>query len=214
MVAILSTLRRNRPRSRAANVSNILQRHGRTPMTFPFSIYVAYPKIARRSVDDSSLQVTSMAIQNPSPDSVELGFTQVFYSGSKYHPTLYPFNASFYMLDNGNNPPFASIRTPQINKASNGTESEVPLQRVNITHMDEFTRYVLLALGSEEFTIALRGHGDLSTGALPKAGVNYDKNITMKGMFGYLACRMTERTDQTHQVLITSKPSAFSPSMF
>lgn len=105
----------------------------------------------------------------------------MFYSDSKYHPTLYPFNASFYILDNENNPPFASIRTPQI-KASNGSQSEVPLQRVNITHPDEFTRYVLLALGSEEFTVALRGKGDLKTGALPKTGVTYDKNITMKGM--------------------------------
>jgi len=122
-----------------------------------------------------------MSIQNPTPDSVELGFSQVFYSDSKYHPTLYPFNASFYMLDNENNPPFASIRTPKV-EAANGTESEVPLQLVNITHPEEFTRYVLLALGSEEFAVALRGDGDLSTGALPRTGVSYDKNISMKGM--------------------------------
>ncbi|KAK5948738.1 hypothetical protein OHC33_010161 [Knufia fluminis] len=147
-------------------------------------IYVAYPKVARRAADRSTLQVTSMTIQNPTPDSVELGFTQMVNNPTKYEPTLYPFNASFYMLDNADNPPFASIRTPKITKAANGTESEVPLQRVNITHMDEFTRYVLLALGSEEFTVALRGHGGLSTSSLPKTNVNYDKNITLKGFDG------------------------------
>jgi len=154
---------------------------GRLSLTFAFSIYVGYPKIARKSIRDSSLQVTSMTIEDPTPDSVKLGFTQVFITKSKRHSTLLPFNASFYMLDHEDNPPFASIQTPRINKASNGTESEVPLQHVNITHMDEFTRYVLLTLGSKEFTIALRGHGGLTTGSLPKTSVTYDKNITLKG---------------------------------
>ena len=138
-----------------------------------------------------------MAIQNPTPDSVELGFTQMFYSDSKYDPTLYPFNASFYMLDNDDNPPFASIRTPKITKVSNGTETEVPLQRVNITHMDEFTRYVLLAFSSEEFTVALRGNGDLSTGAMPRTGVKYDQNITLKGTF-----RSQDGFTQKHTLIV------------
>lgn len=121
-----------------------------------------------------------MTIQNPSPDSVELAFTQVLRSNSSFHPTLYPFNASFYILDNESNPPFASIQTPEI-KASDGLETNIEPQEVNITHPEEFTRYVLLALASEEFTIALRGDGDLKQGALPKTSVRYDQNITLKG---------------------------------
>jgi len=112
-----------------------------------------------------------------------MGFTQIFYSNtSTSQPTLYPFNASFYMLDNDNNPPFASIQSPEIVKISNDTETDVPPQLVNITHMDEFTRYLRLALASESYTIALRGNGGMSTGGMPKTGIDYDKNITMNGM--------------------------------
>ncbi|KAJ9656055.1 hypothetical protein H2198_005215 [Neophaeococcomyces mojaviensis] len=120
-----------------------------------------------------------MSIENPGPESVTFSFDQTLYTSSKYHPTLYPFNASFYLLDS--QMPFASIQTPQI-QATNGTKSTVPPQQVNITHMDEFTKYVLLALASEEFTVALRGEGDLKQGSLPKTSVDYDKNITMKGL--------------------------------
>lgn len=144
------------------------------------SVYVGYPRLARNQIKDSKLNVTSMTILNPTPDSVDMSFQQVFISDSKYHPTLYPFNASFYLLDGANNPPFASIQTPQI-QAGNGVVSNVPSQKVNITHLNEFTRYVLLSLASEEFTIALRGRGDLKQGILPKTTVDYDTNITMKG---------------------------------
>lgn len=143
-------------------------------------IYVAYPKMARSQVAASRLLVQSMSIRNPTPDSVDLAFEQMFLSNSSYHPTLFPFNASFYLVDNKDNPPFASIETPEL-VASNGTVSQVPSQRVNITHPEEFTRYVLVALQQETFTIALRGTGDLQVGALPKTSVNYNNNITMKG---------------------------------
>ena len=136
--------------------------------------------MAKSQVAESRLEVKSMDIESPTPKSIELAFTQVLHSNSSYHPTLYPFNASFYLVDKRDNPPFASIRTPEF-EARNGAESQVPLQRVNITHPDEFTRYVLTALDRENFTIALRGTGDLKLGSLPKTSVDYDQNITMKG---------------------------------
>lgn len=136
--------------------------------------------MARKAVSESSLNVVSMTIENPEPNSVQLSFTQTFETDSKYYPTLYPFNGSFYLIDKPDNPAFASIRTPKV-VAQNGTESQVPAQTVNITFPDEFTRYVLLAFESENFTIALRGNGDLKQGSLPKTTVSYDQNITMKG---------------------------------
>lgn len=121
-----------------------------------------------------------MSIQNPTPDSIDLSFKQVFNTNSSYHPTLYPFNASFYLLDKQYSVPFGSIETTEIH-ASNGVGTDFPTQRMNISHMGRFTDYVLATLGSEEFTIALRGHGDLKEGGLPRTSVTYDKNITMKG---------------------------------
>ena len=121
-----------------------------------------------------------MSIQNPTADSVDISFKQVLNSNSSYHPTLYPFNASFYLLDQQYSLPFATIMTNKI-QASDGATTEIPSQRVNITHKNQFSQYVLTTLGSEEFTFALRGHGDLKEGILPKVLVTYDKDITMKG---------------------------------
>lgn len=183
LVAVSDHLHNHRPHCCAPNVSStaeILHLTVYAALTPTPSIYVGYPKIARDNINDSSLEVTSMQILNPAPDSIELAFTQRLYTNSSYHPTLYPFNASFYLLDNRDNPPFASIQTPEL-QAANGTTSNVELQRVNITHLEEFTRYVLLSLASEEFTIALRGNGDLKQGGLPRTSVSYDQNITMKG---------------------------------
>lgn len=138
--------------------------------------------MARDGINDSRLQVTAMSIQNPRPDNVDLAFTQVLLSNSSFHPTLYPFNASFYLTDKDSNLPYASIRTPEI-KSSNGTIANVATQQVNITHPKEFTRYVLTSLASEEFTIALRGTGDLKQGSLPKVSVDYDQTIVLKGPY-------------------------------
>lgn len=122
-----------------------------------------------------------MAILDPTPESVELTVVERLWTNSSHHPTLYPFNASLYLLDSPKNLSFASIETTKT-KAHNNATVVVGPQRVNVTHLDEFTKFVLMVAASEEFTYALRGHGDLKEGGLPKVHVDYDKNITMKGM--------------------------------
>ncbi|MBA7489681.1 hypothetical protein ES702_00215 [subsurface metagenome] len=122
-----------------------------------------------------------MSILDPTPEAVELTVVERLWTNSSYHPTLYPFNASLYLLDPpGNNISFASIQTTEI-KAHNNASVVVGPQRVNITHMKEFTRFVLMVASQEEFTYALRGHGQLKEGHLPKVHVDYNKTITMKG---------------------------------
>lgn len=144
-------------------------------------MYVAYPKAARHAVRDSRLNVTYMAILDPTPESVELTVVERLWSNSSYHPTLYPFNASLYLLNSASNLSFASIQTSEVNAHNNATVVVGP-KRINITHPDQFQEFVLRVAGSEEFTYALRGHGELKEGGLPKVHVDYDKNITMKGM--------------------------------
>lgn len=173
--------------SPCGGVTNVSSRHSiQIQSTDQDSIYVGYPRIAQNAVNDAQIQLVSMSIENPTPESVDLSFKQVFNTNSSYHPTLYPFNASFYLLDQQYSVPFGSIETTEI-RASNGAGTDFPLQRMNISQMDRFTKYVSTTLSSEEFTIALRGHGDLKEGALPKTSITYDKNITMKGMIVFLA---------------------------
>lgn len=143
-------------------------------------IYVGYPKKARDEIKKAQIEVLSMQIINPTPNSVDMAFEQKFTSHSSNHPILSPFNASLYLLDNATNPAFASIQTPEI-KAGDGVVSQVPLQKVNVTNLYEFTRYVLQTLAANSFKIALRGTGDLKQSVLPTTSVDYDTNITFTG---------------------------------
>lgn len=122
-----------------------------------------------------------MSILDPTPESIELTVVERLWTNSSHHPTLYPFNASLYLLEPPSNLSFASIQTSQV-KAHNNASVVVGPKRINITHQEQFTNFVLLVASSEEFTYTLRGHGNLKQGGLPKVHVDYDKNITMKGM--------------------------------
>jgi Protein of unknown function (DUF3712) len=114
---------------------------------------------------------------NPAPNALDLELDSLFISKSKYHPNLDAFNATLSLK--GRDEPFVSFEIPAI-KARNGTEAQVK-QRVQITNMDEFTRYTETVLGSKEYTVELKGKGKLKLGSLPKTTVDYDQEVTQKG---------------------------------
>jgi hypothetical protein len=133
--------------------------------------------MAQSSVNDSKLHVTSESILNPAPDAFDLDLTSELETSSKYHPQLSAFEASLYLQDS--DVPFASFNTPAM-KANNGTVSHVQ-QRVEIQNQTEFTRYAMLTLASESYTVFLRGNGGLQQGDLPKTNVDYNQEIELKG---------------------------------
>lgn len=141
------------------------------------SIYVAYPKMAQSAVKDSQLHATAESILNPAPGAFDLQLTSELETHSKYHPTLYGFEASLYL--EGSDVPFASFNTPEV-KANNGTVSNVQ-QRVQIQNQTEFTRYAMVTLASETYTVFLRGNGGLKQGGLPKTSVDYNQKIELNG---------------------------------
>jgi hypothetical protein len=148
------------------------------------SVYVGYPHIAQDGISDAKLVVQSQKALSPTPDSIELEIDNVFITGSKYHPELSAFNASLHL--EGRDEAFVSFEVPAI-KAQNGTVAHIR-QRVNLTNMDEFTRYTMQALSSEEYTVVLKGKGGLKLGGLPKTDVKYNKPVTLKGRYRSLWC--------------------------
>ena len=123
------------------------------------------------------LEVTNLTLFNPAPDSFDLGLTTVFHTDSKYHPRLDAFNASLQLPDS--DVPFAYLDIPAMD-AGDGVESQVS-QRVQIADLTEYTKYVATTLGTEEYSIVLKGKGGLKQGGLPNTNVNYNKEIKMKG---------------------------------
>lgn len=133
--------------------------------------------MAQSNVNDSTLHVTSESILNPAPDAFDLDLTSELETSSKYHPQLDAFEASLYLQDS--DIPFATFNTPAM-KANNGTVSHVK-QRVEIQNQTEFTRYAMLTLGSESYTVYLRGNGGLKLGGLPQTSVDYNQEIELTG---------------------------------
>lgn len=140
-------------------------------------IYVAYPKIARDSINDSTIELTKMEILQPRAQSVDLVFNQTFHTDSSRKAKLDAFKADLYINDEENS--FASIEVPAV-EGKNGATSYLE-QTVNITDLSEFTKYVATVLSSEEYSLRLKGKGGLKLGSLPSTTVNYDKDIKLKG---------------------------------
>lgn len=133
--------------------------------------------MAQSNVNDSKLHVTAESILNPAPDAFDLDLTSELETHAKYHPQLDAFEASLYLQDS--DVPFATFTTPAM-KANNGTVSNVQ-QRVQIQNQTEFTRYAMLTLASETYTVYLRGNGGLKQGSLPKTNVDYNQEIELNG---------------------------------
>lgn len=133
--------------------------------------------MAQSQVNDSTLAVVSESILNPAPDSFDLDLVSQLVTSSSHHPELEAFEASLYL--DGSDVPFISFDTPAI-KANNGTESHVQ-QRVQIQNMDEFTKYTMVTLGSDQYKVYLRGKGGLKLGSLPKTTVDYNQEIDVQG---------------------------------
>lgn len=140
-------------------------------------IYVGYPNLAQKEINKSTLEVTALSLTNPAPDSFDLELTTVLHTDSKYHPNLDAFNGSLQLQDS--DVPFAYLNIPAM-EAGDGVESQVS-QRVQIANLTEYTKYVATTLGTEEYSIFLKGKGGLKQGGLPNTNVDYNKEIKMKG---------------------------------
>jgi Protein of unknown function (DUF3712) len=121
-----------------------------------------------------------MALLNPTPDSFDLNLVSVLGSKSSFHPQLDAFNASVYLP--GSSAPIMSIEIPAV-KARDGAVTTIKGQHITIADLEGFTKYTAAVLGMETVTLLLQGRTGLKEGSLPKTTVNYNKTVTMTGMF-------------------------------
>lgn len=142
---------------------------------------MAYPKIAQDDVNDSTLNITSMIISNPMPDSFSLEQTQVIGSHSSFHPQIYAFDAAVSLL--GAAVPFVTVHVPGV-KSKDGAELVVQ-QTVDLSDASAFGDYATAVMLNEEVSLNIYGKPGLKEGGLPKTTVTYNKTVTMKGTFPF-----------------------------
>ncbi|KAJ5525899.1 hypothetical protein N7494_012549 [Penicillium frequentans] len=141
-------------------------------------IYVAYPNIAQRDINRSTLSITSMVISDPKPESFVLNQTQVIGSKSSYHPEIYGFDAAVSLL--GAASAFATVKVPAV-KSKDGAEVVVS-QSLDLSDASAFSDYCTAVMMNEEVSLNIYGKPQLQQGSLPKTTVTYNKTVTMKGL--------------------------------
>lgn len=138
---------------------------------------MGYPNIAQDQVNDSTLNITSMIIADPTPDSFRLIQTQVLGSKSSFHPKIYSFLASVSLA--GAARAFTSVQVPEVT-SRDGVEISMN-QTVDLSNADAFGDFAKSVMLQEEVQLEISGRPQLQQGSLPKTTVNYDKTVTMKG---------------------------------
>ncbi|PGH23289.1 hypothetical protein AJ80_02705 [Polytolypa hystricis UAMH7299] len=143
-------------------------------------IYVGYPNLAQRDVNKSTLDITEMEVSNPAPDSFDIKLRQVIGSDSHYKPLFYAFNATVKLA--GAEDPFFTVEVPEV-KAVDGAVSTIN-QKVQLPESGAFTDFSVAVMEKESLDIIIQGRPQLRVGKLPKATVDYDKTVTLKGLNG------------------------------
>ncbi|OJD15190.1 hypothetical protein AJ78_04553 [Emergomyces pasteurianus Ep9510] len=152
-------------------------------------IYVAYPNMAQRDVNKSTLTIDSMEITDPAPDAFRIRVVQTIGSKSKYHPNLDAFNATVALA--GANTTLFALQAPAV-KAVDGAKSTID-QRISLDgHVGAFTDYSIRVMKSETVQLEINGRTGLREGSLPKTTVDYNKLITMKGLNSLKGFKVTD----------------------
>ncbi|KAB8236103.1 hypothetical protein BDV23DRAFT_168063 [Aspergillus alliaceus] len=140
-------------------------------------IYVLYPKIARAGINDSTLDITSMVISNPTPGSFHLKAKQIIGTKSSFHPTIHGFKAQVSRPEAAS--AFAALQIPGLKARDNATVSVD--QRLYPTDQEEFETLVTDFMIKNVVPLHVHGKPALREGGLPKITVTYDKTVHLKG---------------------------------
>ena len=171
--------------------------------------------MAQDGINDSRLQIQSLMLSDPTPNSFHLEQTAVAGNSGNYHPRLDAFNASLSLDGSENDVPYAYITLPAIH-ASKTTTIHVN-QTVQITDLAAFNEYNAAILGSDSVKIRLKGRTKLHEMRFPTTTVDFDKVVTMKGQLHFLSpllfsSRNLKKRREKKKVLTPQENQASTPS--
>ena len=178
------------------------------------SVLVGFPHIAQSNVNDSTLEIQSMIITDPTPRSFHLQQHSVIQSSSSYHPLLDAFNATLSIKDDKLvRSPFASIELPALHPTA---ETSVDIdQTVQLANLDQYTDFAKVVLASEEYKLVVDGKTGLHQSGLRTIRIDYNKVVTLKGMDSVpsgqipalivVDCRF-ERTQRLQRHILSDSP--------
>jgi len=157
-------------------------------------VYVGMPKIAQHGVNEASLEIDQLQFTDPTPNTIVLTQKGILHSPSMYTPTFDPFNASSYLVTDGQyaSSPMVIISLPKIHALHPQSTVAVENQEVEIINVDALSDYTTAVLSNEYVTTALVGNTKLHEGALPVITINYNHTSTYKGLNGLKGFNVTD----------------------
>ena len=143
------------------------------------------PRIAQTAINESQITITDVEFRSPTADSLVITQKAVLTNPSIYTPTLDPFNASLYLLTNGQfgASPMLDIPMPRIHAQHPQMTIGIENTFCKIRNLDQVTDFAVAALTLETVTTALTGRTDLHLGKLPSTWVTYNTTFTQKGPY-------------------------------
>jgi hypothetical protein len=156
--------------------------------------YVAMPRIAQKGVNESSIEFTDLEFLEPTSDSIVLTQSAILHSPSIYTPTLDPFNASLYLVENGvySSAPMMYIPMPSIHALHPSSNVSIKNEQLAIANLAELTKYATAVLSQENVTTALVGSTRLHEGKLPVNTITFNSTSTYKGLNGLQGFNVTD----------------------
>ena len=137
---------------------------------------MGFPRIAQSGIDNSTLNITSVSITNPTESSFLINQASLITSSSAYHPQLDAFNASLSLLGQA---PYAYITIPALHATATAT-ADVN-QVVEIANLTAFTAFTTALLQNEMVSLQVSGNTGLHEMAFPETTVNYNKTVQLSG---------------------------------
>ncbi|KAL7275578.1 hypothetical protein RUND412_001476 [Rhizina undulata] len=153
--------------------------------------YAIVPAVGQKDINKTYLELHSLTIVNPSPESFTLSINSTIsgVSGVAKHAYLDPMVVLFFIENHDPIQPFMSLPLPRIGGGDN-----IPVVAINHTTQIEnelsFGEFATTLLASAVLRVAIRGRTELHLAAF-KAGVDYNEVITMNGFNGLSGMEIT-----------------------
>jgi len=143
------------------------------------------PKIAQKGVSDATVEVTDLEFRQPTNVSLVITQKAILHSPSIYTPTLDPFNASFWLVTNGQyaSEPMLNLSMPRIHALHPQSTTSLENQFVEINSLEQVTAFSTAVLTQETVVTAMTGRTKLHEGALPVNWVTFNTTISQKGIY-------------------------------
>lgn len=151
-------------------------------------IFVAVPKMVRKTINDSKLTVQGISVLNTTPDSYQISLNATIASKSSHKATIDAFNASFYLEDKLPHTPFLSLQMPQT-VSHRGAIVNIT-QDITITDQRAFADYNAWALQNESLLVTVDGWTHVHVSGLPSTKVHFLKTLNLTGFNSFAGMKV------------------------